>query len=126
VLDTSAWGAFFSGSPAGARVQDLLSAGDAATCVISLAELSDLYQRGPEPDALDEDLAFVATATDVVPVLAEVARIAGRTKVEHRRRAPRFGLIDALILETARHHEAVLVTTDEDFRGLTGVEILRR
>lgn len=126
VFDTSAWAAFFGADPAGERVMDILATSRVATCVLSLAELSDVYHRGPLGPLFDEDREFVQTASDIVPVLPEVAVRAGVTKVRRRESVPHFGLVDALILETARHHCATLLTTDKDLKGMRDVEWLGR
>jgi predicted nucleic acid-binding protein len=123
VLDTSAWAAFFEDSTAGSRIEALLIGSNVATSVLSVAELADYYARHEELAPLwDEDFLFVQTATDLVPVTPPMADAAGKTKTLRRKVVSKFGLLDALILETARAYGAVLVTTDADFKGMPGVE----
>lgn len=122
VLDSSAWMSFFDNAAAAARVEEVLLGGRAATSVLSVAELSDIYHRGQFAPHWDEDLEFIETASDILPVSIPVASAAGSTKVQRRKSAPRFGLVDAIILETARSFGARLLTTDSDLRGMRGVE----
>lgn len=126
LLDTSAWSTFFGGGKGFARVEEVLATREVATSVLSLAELSDIYHRSGHAELWEEDFTFMLAASDVLPVTPDAAARAGATKVRRRHSVPRFGLVDAIILETARAHRTVLLTTDEDFKGMRGVELLPR
>jgi toxin FitB len=57
----------------------------------------------------------------VVELTTEIALLAARTSIELR-----LPMADALILATARVHEATLWTQDVDFRDIEGVHYLAR
>nr|VFJ54384.1 MAG: Predicted nucleic acid-binding protein, contains PIN domain [Candidatus Kentron sp. FW] len=54
---------------------------------------------------------------NVVPLNTNIALLAADLALEHR-----LSFADAIIYATAHHHRAVLVTSDEHFEGLSGVE----
>jgi predicted nucleic acid-binding protein len=126
VLDTSAWTDFLSGGPAVGAIEALLASRRVGTCVISVAELADIYHRQGRVREWREDVELVEDASDILPIRVPVAAQAGALKVRQRKVAPSFGLIDAVIWETARFHHATLLTGDQGFRGLAGVEMLPR
>jgi len=124
VFDSYAWVEYFRGTPAGEVVADELDAGIGGTPLVVVAELRDKYVREDIPQ-WSKDFAFLKEATILVPEDEMIALRAGETK--NRMRAERrrdFGLIDGIIWETARAHEAALVTGDPHFRGLSSVVFL--
>lgn len=123
VLDTWAWVEYFQGSPEGARVRPLVEKAEAATCILSLAELSDLHARAKRP-GLDERLAFIASRGPILDVTRQAAARAGRTKWAQREKGHALGLGDAIIYEVAREHDLELVTGNVGFTGLDGVVMI--
>lgn len=123
LLDTWAWVEYFQGSPQGARVRLVVEKGEAATCILSIAELSDLHARAKRP-GLDERLAFIAGRGPILDVSRQAAARAGQTKWAQRAKGYALGLGDAIIYEVAREHDLELVTGDEGFRGLEGVRMI--
>ena len=124
VFDSYAWVEYFRGTPAGEVVADELDVGIGGTPLVVVAELRDKYVREDIPQ-WSKDFAFLKEATTLVPEDETIALRAGETK--NRMRAERrrdFGLIDGIIWETARAHEAALVTGDPHFRGLPSVVFL--
>jgi predicted nucleic acid-binding protein len=51
---------------------------------------------------------------------------AGALYARVRKNRAKFGMIDAIILATANEHKQILLTFDNDFRGLPGVKVLKR
>ena len=123
VLDTWAWVEYFQGSPAGARVRPLVDNGEAATCILTFAELADLHERARRP-GLEPRLAFVAARGAILEVTRQAATRAGRTKWAQRANGHPLGLGDAIIYEVARENDLELVTGDEGFLGLEGVRFV--
>ena len=124
VLDTWVWLEYFGGSAAVAGVKSAVEGPDVATCVLTLAELSDVYGRDGRAAVLDDRIHFIHSRGPVLPVSEHGARKAGATKWNQRKRGHPLGLADAIIYETAREHGLELVTGDEGFKGLDGVRMV--
>ncbi len=124
VLDSFAWVEYFRGTEAGRVVASELEADFVGTPLIVVAELRDKYVRERLRD-WPKDLAFVKAMTDLLPEDEAISVRAGETKNRMRAEGRKdFGLVDALIYETARATGAVLVTGDPHFRGVDGVRFL--
>jgi len=124
ILDSFAWVEYFRGTPAGRSVAGELEAGLVGTPLIVVAELRDKYVRERIPD-WPKDLAFLKAMSDLVPEDEAIAVRAGETKNRMRAEGRKdFGLVDALIYETARAAGATLVTGDPRFRGVDGVRFV--
>ncbi len=123
VFDTFAWVEELGGGPLADAVHALHVAHDVGTPVVVLAELARLAARRT-PDRLDAVLDAVRSTSTLLPVDHEIAIAAGatRARLEPRRRG--IGLVDCLVLETARAAGAALVTGDPHLRGLPGVRSL--
>ncbi len=124
VLDSFAWVEYFRGTEAGRVVASELEADLVGTPRIVVAELRDKYVRERLRD-WPKDLAFIKGMTDLLPEDEAIAVRAGETKNRMRAEGKKdFGLVDALIYETARATGAVLVTGDPHFRDVEGVRFL--
>lgn len=123
LLDTWAWVEYFEGTVAGAAVRPMVEKGDAATCILTIAEMSDLHARAERP-GLEEKLLFIAARGPIYNISHEAASRAGRTKWAQRRKGIPLGLGDAIIYEVAREHGLEVVTGDPGFRGLEGVRFI--
>jgi predicted nucleic acid-binding protein len=124
ILDSFAWVEYFRGSAGGRIVAEELEAATVGTPLLVVAELRDKYVRERVPD-WPRDLAFIKEATALIPEDEAIAFRADETKNRMRSEGRRdFGLLDAIIYETARAVGAVLVTGDPHFRGAGGVRFL--
>lgn len=86
------------------------------TPAVVVAELSDRATRQDRQSDRTETLApYVRRHTTVVPLDVALADRAGRTKWEMRESNPQAGLADAIVLATAREHNARVLTGDPDF-----------
>jgi len=81
-----------------------------------IAEFADKYTR--EKLDLDERLKFLKTTTALTPLDEETAELAGKISAERRKKVPGWGLVDSIVLATARTRNMKVVTGDEHFRGL--------
>jgi predicted nucleic acid-binding protein len=81
-----------------------------------LAEITDKYTR----ENLDpkERLKFLKTISALAPLDEETAELAGKISAERRRQVRGWGLVDSIVLATARLRKMKVVTGDEHFRGL--------
>lgn len=123
LLDTWVWTAYFQGGPQAERLAAIVEGPDVATCMLTLAELSDIHERAGVK-GLEENAGFIADRGPILEVTRHVAIRAGRTKWRQRRAGRGMGLADAIIYETAREHGLELVTGDEGFAGLDGVRMV--
>ncbi|MBI4363067.1 MAG: PIN domain-containing protein [Euryarchaeota archaeon] len=123
VVDSSAWIEYFRGTPEGARTRDSIEAGECGTPMLVLAELSDKYHRMRWP-SWEADVKFVLSRSAILELTQEIAMRAGETKARLRKKAPDFGLVDAIIYETARSVGADLLTLDSHFAGLERVRYI--
>jgi predicted nucleic acid-binding protein len=123
LLDTWAWVAYFQGTSVGKLVKPFADSAEHATSIVTVAELSDVHHSGRGGD-LSRQVAFVRTKTRILPLTPAIAEAAGATKWRQRARGRAMGLADALIYETARAHDLVVLTGDPGFAGLDGVEMI--
>lgn len=116
-VDSYAWVEYADGSAEGERAREYIEGEHALyTPAIVVAELSDRASRTDRRDDWVEVLApFVRRHTTVVSLDAELSDRAGRVKWELREFSPGAGLADAIVLATAREHDARVVTGDPDF-----------
>lgn len=121
-LDTSALIEHFRGEEKGGKISVILRQESCSISILSLAELAKwCLSTGRLPE---EYAATARKQVRVVPLEEGACLSAPRIQREQRKRAPDFGLIDALILASARSIGERLLTCDGDFRGLEDVEIL--
>lgn len=115
LLDTWAWIEYFEGSEIGRKVDEKIRSEDEIyTSIVTLAELSDNFHRKDVITGYswEEIREFVETKTEILPVTPEDSSKAGKTKAEERKEMKDFGLMDAIILETARRKEAKPISGD--------------
>ncbi|MBI2140339.1 PIN domain-containing protein [Candidatus Woesearchaeota archaeon] len=114
VLDTYAWIEYFEGSSQGIEVRKLLESGEEPLCTPSvvLAEIGDAYAKGKINARWQEIANFITFNTQLQPINPEIAFQAGRLKNEIRKRFTGFGLIDGIILATAKFLNGKVVTGD--------------
>lgn len=122
-LDTSAWLEYFNAGPHGPSVKKLLESDeDVLTPAIVAAQLIEAARRRNENSKAF--LQFLQARSRVVPVTAEIARLAGKANATRATLESPWTLLESLIWATARHHHARLVTSDPLFAGLGNVELL--
>jgi predicted nucleic acid-binding protein len=116
VIDSFAWFEYFLGSESGKRIVDHIERGGVLTPTVVVAELSEKYARID----LDfkEKLKFIGFRSTLVPLDERIAEYAGRLSVERKKKVKRWGMIDSVILATARLNKCRVVTGDEHFRDL--------
>jgi predicted nucleic acid-binding protein len=116
VLDTFAWIEYFAGSEKGERAKQYVESGEAVTPSIVVAELVDKYER----ERIDpkERLGFIRAKSSVSPLDDAIAETAGSISAERRSKVRGWGLVDSVVLATARSMGAKVVTGDEHFRDL--------
>jgi len=117
VIDSFAWFEYFAGSTAGAKAKFFIESGKSITPTIVIAELTEKYRREKMVFAPDRD--FILGKTRIISLDPGIAEKAGIINHERKRAVKRWGLVDSIVLATAREHGAKIVTGDEHFRDLT-------
>lgn len=124
-FDTFAWLEQLGDGPLAEKVQALHYTKNVGTPIPVLAEIANIYDARA-PEARERALEVVLSTSIVLPLTPEIAIAAGRTRAKLSATRKGIGLIDCLILETARAAGARLVTGDAHLKGLDGVEFLSR
>ena len=115
LLDTFAWIEFFRSTEKGLKVNELIRGNICFTSAVSLAELSEWVEK----EKLDRKFIFhvVQNFSTVLDVTQSQFELAGILKVEKRRTTKNFGIVDAIILATAKQYNLPVVTGDKHFDG---------
>lgn len=127
LLDTWAWIEFYIGSEKGKQIYEKLESDEKClTSIISLAEMSDNYQSGnlKSDNNWNEIRGFVESKTEIIGLDQDICRRAGKIKQEERQKFPDFGLMDAIILATAREYDLKVITGDKHLKDKEKVEKL--
>ena len=114
LLDTYAWIEFFNGTEKGVKVKQLLKEKACFTSAICLAELSEWIER----NNIDRNskMNAVKNLSSIIGLDQQTLELAGILKIKKRKTAKGFGLIDAIILATAKQYRLKIVTGDKHFK----------
>ncbi|MFB6217007.1 MAG: PIN domain-containing protein [Candidatus Aenigmatarchaeota archaeon] len=129
LLDTWAWIEFYIGSEKGKKVYELLESSEKCfTSMVTVAELSDNFQSGnlESDNSWDEIRAFIESKTEIIELDTEICSNAGRIKHEEREKYPDFGLMDSIILSSARKHNLNIITGDKHLKDMERTEKLQK
>ena len=123
LLDTSAWIEYLTGSKKGEVIKSLFIQGAVAyTCPLTIAEISSwCYKNNEEPFYY---LKEIKRLSNILELEEEILIASGKTYYEERKKNSKIGIIDCIIYTTARFHDLILVTGDNDFKDLNYVKIL--
>ncbi len=116
VVDSSGWLEFLTNGPLADDYAARLR--QPATVITPTIVLYEVYKHSKrlrgEEGALDAVAAMQKTR--LVPLNDELALVAADLSLEHK-----LPMADAIVLATARLHDAEVVTSDADFQDLPGV-----
>ncbi|MCP5265486.1 MAG: type II toxin-antitoxin system VapC family toxin [Burkholderiaceae bacterium] len=121
VVDTSAWIEWLTASTLGRKLANQFP--DRAQCVVPTIvqiELSKWLVREVGEDEADQVIAFTLKCV-VVPLDTPIALLAAGLHREYK-----LATADAIVLATARHSGADLLTCDAHFAGLPGVVLVAK
>jgi predicted nucleic acid-binding protein len=130
IVDTFAWIEYFRSSKSGLKARPLIEGGEAATPTVVIAELWRKLLRESEAgyetaEGAAEKLRFVQLKTEIVDLDMATAKQAAEINMEMRRKVKGWGLVDSIILATARLGEAKVVTGDNHFASAPEAIFLR-
>ncbi|HJT15826.1 MAG TPA: type II toxin-antitoxin system VapC family toxin [Thermoanaerobaculia bacterium] len=121
LVDSSGWVEYFVDGPlADAYAARLRTPANLITPTIVLYEVYKRLQRDLTPRHANTAVAAMRR-TEIVPLDAELALRAADLSM-----AERLSMADAIVLATARARGAELVTSDADFKNVTGVTYLSK
>ncbi|HXW36624.1 MAG TPA: type II toxin-antitoxin system VapC family toxin [Nitrososphaerales archaeon] len=128
-IDTFAWVEYLTGSRAGAKAKERVESPGALTPSVVMMELTRWYLREIEAgrrkeSEMQEQLSFVETSSEVVPLDEGLARRAGELDFLMKKRIKGWPIADSIIYATAKARSAEVVTGDPHFRGLDDVYFL--
>ena len=123
VIDSFAWIEYFVGSKAGELAEQYIDGGQSITPTIVIAELSAKYARLKQDFA--PKLRFIVLKSRTVALDEDIATLAGVISVERKIKVSRWGLVDSIILATARLQKANVVTGDQHFSDLKEAIMIR-
>ena len=123
LLDTSFFVATESGRPLG----EMAGVTETEVSVVTLAELTAGVLMADDNDrsARLATLSAVESAWDPLPIDAEVARQFARIVAALRTGGRRVPILDALVAATAIVEQIPVVTQDNDYEAIPGVEVIR-
>jgi hypothetical protein len=123
LLDTSFFVATESGRPLG----EMQGVTETEVSVVTLAELTVGVLMADDDDrsARVATLSAVESTWDPLPIDAEVARQFARIVASLRAGGRRVPILDALVAATAIVEQIPVVTQDNDYEAIPGVEVVR-
>lgn len=123
LLDTSFFVATESGRPLG----EMEGVTETEVSVVTLAELTVGVLMADDDDrpARVATLSAVESTWDPLPIDAEVARQFARVVATLRAGGRRVPILDALVAATAIVEQIPVVTQDNDYEAIPGVEVIR-
>ncbi len=120
LVDSSGWIEHLTGGPQADAYEQYLYASDLLIPTVVLYEVYKFMKR----ELSAQDAIIVAgrmRVGQVVPLDDMLALEAADLSLQHG-----LAMADAVVYATARHYEATLVTSDEDFAELPGVVYLEK
>lgn len=123
VIDSWAWIAYFDGTEAGKRVDNVLLNSEAFTSAVTVGEvLSKAERQGKDTEKIFD---FMISLSKIIDVNADVAKKVGLLHAQVKKSSSNFSLADAFALQTAKHLNAKVLTGDPDFKGIKEAEMLQ-
>jgi toxin FitB len=116
VVDSSGWLEFLTDGPVAGKYAKHLR--DTAAVLTPTIVIYEVYKRAKRVLGEEEAIDAVAAMqkSQVVPLTDELALIAADLSLLYK-----LPMADAIVLATAQMHDADLVTSDADFKGLPRV-----
>jgi len=124
LIDTHGWIEYFLATEKGKKVQEIIQ-NENNTCFTAectFAELKSWALRTKH--AFDEVEKVVDSQSTALAIQRSDWLSAADLRHEMRKTRKDFGLIDAVILAKQQEHKCVLVSGDDDFKGLSNVVFL--
>ncbi len=112
LVDSWAWIEYLKGTPSGEKARSYIEGEEKViVSAINVAEVRLFLLRHKRTEE-EKLIRFLLSTSFPVPVSTEIALQAALTKHEKK-----FGMADAIVLATAKLHDAKIVAGDDDFKG---------
>jgi toxin FitB len=121
VLDSSIWVEILNRGPLAKMCTKELN--NARQVYVPTLVIFEVYRKIASATSEDQALSAIAALSqhEVVDLTREVALSAADLSIQHK-----LAMADSLVLAHAHQTAAVLLTLDNDFSGIPGVQVLRR
>jgi predicted nucleic acid-binding protein len=126
VIDSFAWFEYFMGSRRGKVAKEIIDnrVDEKFTPAVCVAEVYAKSMRN-EGEAMAETRRKFMRDRSAVAVLNEGTAVSSaKVDVARKKEVPRWGLVDSIVLATARELGAKVVTGDLHFKGLEDVVMI--
>jgi|SRR3989344_7659768 len=122
IFDSYAWIEYFLGTDKGKIVESYFEKDKIITPSIVLVELSCKAER--EDWSFKEYLTFIKSKSQIVGISEETIIGCGKIYIYEKNKKKEFGIIDAIILTTARNLNAKILTGDKHFFDIKEVVMI--
>jgi predicted nucleic acid-binding protein len=121
LFDSSAWIELLSAGPLEKNCRAIFS--KATEVIVPTVVQYEVYRKTLVTVSEDRALSAVALLNQqtVLPMTTEVALLAADLSIQHK-----LGMADSLVLAHSQIAKATLVTLDNDFSSIAGVQIIRQ
>jgi len=126
IIDSFAWLEYFMGTDAGRKVKSIVDSemDEKITPTICLAEIYAKVLRTEDEGKAELRRAFIKSRSAIAALTEELAVEAAKLDIAMKKRVPRWGLADSIVLSTAHDRDGKVVTGDPHFRELSEVLFL--
>lgn len=123
LIDSSAWIEYFEGSTEGEKVWNILKKENIYSLSLIIAEVVSKVKRSNK----DSDLAYriISSNSKILDITPEIAKEAGLLHAKIKKKVKNFGLVDALILVSARKLNAKILTRDMHFKEFNEAVLIK-
>ena len=123
MLDSFAWMEYFMGTEKGEKVREIVESD--TILYASPVILAEIYSKSQRVDGSGKErVEFILNRCVVVEFDDEIGVEAGRIHAEMKSRVRDFGMIDALIIASARKRGLKILTGDKHFEHFENVVML--
>jgi predicted nucleic acid-binding protein len=123
LLDSFAWMEYFMGTPKGEKVKR--SVDDDIQLYTSPIVIAELYSKSLRTDGnAQERTDFIMKRCAVVTLDEKIAIEAAKIHAKNKVKTPDFGLVDAIILASARSRNMKVLTGDAHFKNIEDAVML--
>lgn len=122
-FDTSAWVEYFTGSPKGLKIKNMLESGEkVATPTVVLIELNcKAYKENVD---FKTQFDFIKQSSVILNLNEDVIIGVGKIYTEMKRKHKKTSLADGIIAAMAINYNSDIVTCDTDFKGLDNIKFI--
>ena len=116
IIDAFSWIEYLEGSIKGKKIYEILNSNsENYVLLITIAEVvSKVKRKSMNYELAYESMIKNAKIFDITP---SIAKEAGSLHAEYRGKMPQFGIVDALLITTAKRLGAKVLTGDAHFKS---------